>query len=814
MSNNTCYSNTYGIRLYDSSNNTMSNNTCYSNTLYGILLYESSNNTLSNNSSYSNDYDAIHLYSSSNNTMSNNTCYSNSRYGIYTGDSNNNTVINCKLGPNNTTGDIGYESDKVSKLVLKDCELKSLIKVDTGEIDTSGSYLISYNQNNSTGAVKIWGDYRISDTQKFNYSDLLYVSTATQPTWTKKGNSTISYPTTTYKTETRFWKIECTDAGIPRFSVKWSTSDVYNDGAPANYDATGGYYTETDQEVSFKITDDGTELGDAFYFVTISSSADQNIQKKIEFGKCSIPSIGNRSKLTVQEGGKIELVGESGYETEISTCEAGYYIFEITGTISSDAYIKAEHFKFNYSTGVTLGQYITIEKFNNGKFHNTGNNYHVKTKAVDLINSSTYFYGLSFDDTGEYDFTVQDGSSIEVRLPFVRGNYDDKVEAGSFIHWNTPPTNITNLTALLGDNSGEVNLSWTAPREDTTQGNLVNIINGEYGIKYSTYTEYDFDGAENFDVQWETSTVYGESQTKVVTGLIYETTYYFRIWAKDRTDLWSEISSGATSWCNISPAAITTLTALAEDDGEVTLSWTAPGDDVLTGDITDGKFRIRWSTYNVSDWESDWDGGNWNNYKNKYSIDIDTSCAPFSNQSRVVTGLTGGSTYYFRIWTADELLNWSELSNGATTTVKIIYGVDITTVNINFTYYEAGGSTIIPSAVPVKSISNVVSNFAVLAATGTSGTPWQISDTPGLDKITIYCVINSTMPSITNFKDDDKLTNDYQTCTNTKFSIGNKYGVNVEAGGIRNTWYLIKFPLASNTTVQQSLIINFKAQKP
>ncbi len=160
------------------------------------------------------------------------------------------------------------------------------------------------------------------------------------------------------------------------------------------------------------------------------------------------------------------------------------------------------------------------------------------------------------------------------------------------------------------------------------------------------------------------------------------------------------------------------------------------------------------------------------------------------------------------------MLNWSELSNGATTTVKIIYGVDITTVNINFTYYEAGGSTIIPSAVPVKSISNVVSNFAVLAATGTSGTPWQISDTPGLDKITIYCVINSTMPSITNFKDDDKLTNDYQTCTNTKFSMGYESGANVEAGGIRNTWYLIKFPLASNTTAQQSIKINFKAQEP
>ena len=39
----------------------------------------------------------------------------------------------------------------------------------------------------------------------------------------------------------------------------------------------------------------------------------------------------------------------------------------------------------------------------------------------------------------------------------------------------------------------------------------------------------------------------------------------------------------------------------------------------------------------------------------------------FAGNNRIVTGLIGGDTYYMRIFTADEIPNWSTISNGATT---------------------------------------------------------------------------------------------------------------------------------------------------
>ncbi|MFH1957069.1 MAG: lamin tail domain-containing protein, partial [bacterium] len=257
------------------------------------------------------------------------------------------------------------------------------------------------------------------------------------------------------------------------------------------------------------------------------------------------------------------------------------------------------------------------------------------------------------------------------------------------------------------------------------------------------------------------------------------------------------------------PDAITNLSALSDVQSEINLTWTAPGDDGTGGSLT-GKFRIEYSSWTDTIWSSNTTTGN------GYYITLDTSSvAPLSSQSHTITGLTGDTSYYFRIWTADEVANWSALSNAATCYVSgDAFGVDIQTVTIALSYYEAGGSTVILSAVPVKSTSNVTCNFAVSATTGTAGTPWQISDTPGLDKIAVYCVINSTRPAVLDFNSEDTLTNSYQTCTAAKYSMGNENGVNVEQGGIRQSWYLIKFPLASNTTAQQSITINFKAEEP
>ena len=113
----------------------------------------------------------------------------------------------------------------------------------------------------------------------------------------------------------------------------------------------------------------------------------------------------------------------------------------------------------------------------------------------------------------------------------------------------------------------------------------------------------------------------------------------------------------ASVWAQVdtsSPAAITTLAAWnVMNKLEVDLSWTSPGDDGWDEDLT-GKFRIDYATYTKA-WSTA-----------TYQIEITTdNCPPYSEFNRKIAGLSYGKNYRFRIWTADEVENWSEISNEA-----------------------------------------------------------------------------------------------------------------------------------------------------
>jgi outer membrane protein assembly factor BamB len=105
----------------------------------------------------------------------------------------------------------------------------------------------------------------------------------------------------------------------------------------------------------------------------------------------------------------------------------------------------------------------------------------------------------------------------------------------------------------------------------------------------------------------------------------------------------------------IAPAKIEDLSvSVGPMPGSVILTWTSPGDDGKTGDLVNGIYRI-----DYSDTEKEW------KYYD-YKIEIVTTTAASVPQSLLIQNLSPSVTYYFRIWTSDELRNWSEVSNGAT----------------------------------------------------------------------------------------------------------------------------------------------------
>lgn len=105
------------------------------------------------------------------------------------------------------------------------------------------------------------------------------------------------------------------------------------------------------------------------------------------------------------------------------------------------------------------------------------------------------------------------------------------------------------------------------------------------------------------------------------------------------------------------PSNISNLTAGTPTESSIMLSWTAPGDD---GDIgTASQYDIRYSISPMND-------TNWGN-ATQVSAEPEPSIAG-TIQTFAVTGLASSTTYYFAIKAADEVPNWSGLSNVANQT--------------------------------------------------------------------------------------------------------------------------------------------------
>jgi len=90
----------------------------------------------------------------------------------------------------------------------------------------------------------------------------------------------------------------------------------------------------------------------------------------------------------------------------------------------------------------------------------------------------------------------------------------------------------------------------------------------------------------------------------------------------------------------------------AQTTGEVTLVWTAPGDDGNIG--TAAAYEMRYSTSAITI-------GNWSSATAVSNLPAPQPAG--TRQSVTVQGLTSGTTYYFAVRTRDDANNWSPLSN-------------------------------------------------------------------------------------------------------------------------------------------------------
>ena len=108
------------------------------------------------------------------------------------------------------------------------------------------------------------------------------------------------------------------------------------------------------------------------------------------------------------------------------------------------------------------------------------------------------------------------------------------------------------------------------------------------------------------------------------------------------------------------PAAITDLATSNPTTSSIDLTWTARGDDEDTGTAT--TYDIRYSTSAITD-------ANWDSAEQCTGEPAPQTAG--SSEAFMVTGLAADTTYYFAIKTADEVPNWSPISNSQSGTTLV-----------------------------------------------------------------------------------------------------------------------------------------------
>jgi hypothetical protein len=266
------------------------------------------------------------------------------------------------------------------------------------------------------------------------------------------------------------------------------------------------------------------------------------------------------------------------------------------------------------------------------------------------------------------------------------------------------PGRIDDLSAVTGTNAGEVVLSWTAPGDDGAIGTASG-----YDIRYSLQpiTSYNFAYASQV-TNPPSPLLTGSTHNFTVGSLTPAATYFFAIRSWDDADNVSMISNVVSAVARSSgvvdqtpPGTIDDLDAVTgANNGEIVISWTAPGDDGATGTAT--SYNIRYSLNPITAV----------NFAAAAAVTNPPAPQPSgTHQSFIVGGLTPAQVYYFAIRASDDVGNLSGVSN--TTAAEAYFdlgtGDDDPPVTDDLMLYPEDNS-IVASTRPTLQVVNVDAN--------------------------------------------------------------------------------------------------------
>jgi len=223
----------------------------------------------------------------------------------------------------------------------------------------------------------------------------------------------------------------------------------------------------------------------------------------------------------------------------------------------------------------------------------------------------------------------------------------------------TAPAEITDLMAGTPGNT-TIPLSWSAPGDNGIDGTA-----SAYEIRFANneITSANWTDAVEY-IQNITPHPAGTIENITITSLTPETEYFFALKAYDEVNNSSNISNSASAITEAAadteaPAPVNDL-ATSVNDPDITISWTATGDDGDTG--TASEYILYYAQQELT--EPD--------LETAEQIEGLPYPAPAgTEQSFMIDFLEPGITWYFAITATDEAANTSQISNNATAIIPL-----------------------------------------------------------------------------------------------------------------------------------------------
>jgi hypothetical protein len=219
----------------------------------------------------------------------------------------------------------------------------------------------------------------------------------------------------------------------------------------------------------------------------------------------------------------------------------------------------------------------------------------------------------------------------------------------------TPPARVTNLQVEAFTETTAV-LVWTAPGDDGDRGRAV-----EYDLRESIGAPAsDWVVADTAEAVLPSPSDAGATERTSVQGLTPAAVAYFALRTADANGNWSAFSNVALVEPGDPrpPARVTDLTALDPAPHAVTLVFTAPGDDSLSGTAAASEVRFAASPITEATWES------------AQLVPVASAPAPCGSPEHVrVTGLTPESIVHVAMRARDDASRWSAVSNDVEVTL-------------------------------------------------------------------------------------------------------------------------------------------------